>query len=58
LESHYCILRWIKWIGGNLFFFSQMGNTNSGKPRKSLENPRFLGIPRKFLSLYKLWLHM
>jgi hypothetical protein len=28
-----------------------MGNTHSGKPRKSLEKPRFLGIPGKILIL-------
>jgi hypothetical protein len=32
-------------------FFSQMGNTHSGKPRKSLEKPGFPGIPGKFSSL-------
>jgi hypothetical protein len=31
-------------------FGSTMGNTHSGKSRKSLEKPRFLGIPRKFSS--------
>jgi hypothetical protein len=30
---------------------TQMGNTHSGKPRKSLEKNGFPGIPRKFSSL-------
>jgi hypothetical protein len=38
------------------FFVAQMGNTHSGKPRKSLEKPGFLGIPGKFSSLHiKIW---
>jgi hypothetical protein len=32
----------------NSFFSSQMGNTHSGKPRKSLEKPGFPGFPGKF----------
>jgi hypothetical protein len=32
-----------------------MENTNSGKPRKSLEKNRFPGIPGKFSSLYHLF---
>jgi hypothetical protein len=32
-------------------FFARMGNTHSGKPRKSLEKHGFPGIPGKFSSL-------
>jgi hypothetical protein len=36
--------------------FTQIGNTHSGKPQKSLEKPGFQGIPRKFSSLKKTFM--
>jgi hypothetical protein len=56
LESHHCILRWIKLIGEVIFTkkkkkISQMGTPTLENPGNRWKKPGFPGIPGKFSSL-------
>jgi hypothetical protein len=55
LESYYCILRWIKWIGGGGGIFTKKKKFEWGTP--TLENPEIAGKTWKSGFSQKILIH-